>query len=491
MKTPILTGVALVIMIVVFVCGLCGCAPKKDDGSIPLTTKSKKAKQYYLQGIELADKLQAQDALGYFEKAVAEDPDFALAWLNLAFAQPTFKDFYEKTAKALALVDKVSEGEALMIKAADAASKGQIEEETALYQQLAAKYPSDKRAHSLLANVLMGQQQYLEAIDEYRKALEIDSTFSPSYNQMGYCHRFLGQYNEAEKSFKKYIELIPNDPNPYDSYAELLMKMGRYEESIPQYEKALSLNPNFVSSYIGIATDLNYLNRFKEARSKLQELFDKARHSGEKRSALFSMAISFVLEGNYDAAVAKIRNMLVLSEENADPTAVSLDLNTLGGILLEQGKIDEAAEAFQKSLETYEATNMDEALKVDTRREHLFNMARVASAKGDNAAAQALCDSLQLQIEPLKQPLKMYQVHELGGLVALGAKDYPKAVEELSRANQENPYILYKLALAYQGLGDKENTRNYCAKVFNFNALNSLNYAFVKAKAQQMMGTLA
>lgn len=489
MRTKLLPRVALATFIGLFIIALSGCAPK-DDGSIPVTTKSKKAEEFYQKGLELTEKLQGADAKEFFEKAVAEDPNFALAWLNLALVQPTYAAYYETAAKASALISQVSEGEALMIKAADAAAAGKINEMLSLYQQLAEKYPKDKRAHNLLGNTYFSQQQYGQAVEEYKKALAIDSTFSQPYNQLGYCYRFQGQYVEAEEAFKKYTNLIPNDPNPYDSQAELQMKMGKYEESIQQYEKALSLNPNFVASYIGIASNLNYLGRFTDARAKLQELLDRARNTGEKRSALYAMAVSLAHEGNYAAALEKIERMKALAEEAGDTTSISIDLNTMGIILLEKGQADSASVRFAQSLAIYEVSSLDEALKADARNGNLFNLARVASAKGEIEKAQALSDSFRVKVEPLDQQFKNFQAHELKGLIALGAKDYAKATEELLRANQQNPYILYSLALAYQGLGDKETAGSFCAKLFNFNALNNLNYAFVKTKAQQLLASL-
>ncbi|MGD9141649.1 MAG: tetratricopeptide repeat protein, partial [bacterium] len=206
---------------------------------MPITTSSDTALEYYLEGRELAEKLRGQESIEFFDKAIAEDPDFAMAYLNLALVSPTTKGFFENFDRARALADEVSEGERLNILGIEAGINAFIMQQRDLYTQLVEAYPRDERAHGLLGNHYFTQQEFEAAIGEYALATEINPGFSPVYNQLGYAHRFLQNYDEAEKAFMKYVELIPDDPNPYDSYAELLMKMGKFDESIEQYRKAL------------------------------------------------------------------------------------------------------------------------------------------------------------------------------------------------------------------------------------------------------------
>ena len=62
-------------------------------------------------GRDLSEKLQAQESIEHFKKAVTLDPEFASAELALANSAPTAKDFFEHLNKAVALADKTSEGE--------------------------------------------------------------------------------------------------------------------------------------------------------------------------------------------------------------------------------------------------------------------------------------------------------------------------------------------------------------------------------------------
>ena len=240
-KSHILCAI-LVVAVGVFLVMVSGCA-KPDSGKVPITTKSKEARALYLQGRDLAESLQGQESRSFFQQAVEKDPDFAMAHMQLAFVQPSAKEFFTSLDRAVALVDKVSDGERMWIQGVDAGVNGFAMKQREYYQRMVDAYPNDERAYNLLGNNYFGQQEYTAAIEQYNKAVEIAPEFSQPYNQLGYSYRFLGNYEEAETAFQKYIELIPNDPNPYDSYAELLMKMGRYDESIASYKEALTQNP--------------------------------------------------------------------------------------------------------------------------------------------------------------------------------------------------------------------------------------------------------
>jgi tetratricopeptide (TPR) repeat protein len=243
-----------------------------DGGKIPITTKSEDARKEFLQGRDLAEKLQAQDSLQHFDKAIALDPEFAAAELARANASPTAKDFFEHQKKALLLADKVSEPEKLLITANEAGANGDVTRQKEYLDKLVAACPNDERAHFALGGYYFGQQDYASAIEQYKKATELSPNYSPAYNILGYALRQQDNFNEAEQAFKKYIELIPNDPNPYDSYAELLLKMGKFDDSIAQYRKALSIDPHFVPSHFGISADLMYMGKASDAEAELNKM---------------------------------------------------------------------------------------------------------------------------------------------------------------------------------------------------------------------------
>jgi hypothetical protein len=47
------------------------------------------------------------------------------------------------------------------------------------------------------------------------------------------------------------------------------------------------------------------------------------------------------------------------------------------------------------------------------------------------------------------------------------------------------------LALAYEGKGDAKKAKELCQKAARFNALNNLNYAFMRKNAEQKLVALS
>lgn len=489
MKKRYLRSFVLVLVVNALMLLLTGYATS-EEGKIPITTTSEEAREYYFQGRDLYEKLRAQESIQFFEKAIAEDSNFAMGYLFSSFVQPSTKGFFENFNKARALADKVTEGERLWILGVEAAVNGFAMKQREYYQKLVAAYPKDERAHNLLANVYFGQQEYELAIEEYTKATHIAPDFSQPYNQMGYAHRFLENYTEAEKAFKKYIELIPDDPNPYDSYAELLMKMGKYDVSIEYYQKALAVNPNFVASHIGIATNLNFKGNHQDARKQLQKLYDMARNDGERRAAHFATAISYVDQGEMDKALTELKKQYTLAEDINDASAMAGDLGLMGDILREMGRLDEALAKYSQAVKVIEGSNLSEGVKDNTRRGYLFNAGRIAVKKNDFADAKAKAAEYSKQVQAISNPFQIRLSHELAGMIALDKEDFEKALEELQQANQQNPYNLYRMALAYKGKGEKDKAREFCVRAAKFNALNSLNYAFMRKRAKQMVDSM-
>ncbi len=460
-------------------------------GKIPITTSSEEALQLFLRGRDLQERLQVQESLAPLQKAVEKDPNFALAYLFLSFAQPTNKEFFEYLDKAVALVDKASEGEKLWILGQEAGVNGQPMKQREYFQKLAQAYPADERAHNLLGIHYFGQQEWEMALPECKKATEINPDFSTPYNQLGYAYRFLEEYENAEKAFKRYIELIPNDPNPYDSYAELLMKMGRFDESIASYKKALEQNPNFVASYIGIATDLDLKGEHEKARGELQKLYIIARTDAESRAALFAMAVSYVDEGKMEDALRKAQEQYDIAAKTNDAASMAGDLVTAGNILLEMGNADSALAKFEKALETIETSNLSAEIKENSKRQFIFNSAQAALKKRDIKNAKAQMEEFQIAAKAAEAPLQIKLAHQLAGMIALEEKHFDTAIAELQQASFDfNPYNYYRLALAYQGKGDMAKAKQYCTKAAKFNGLDGFTYAFVRAKANEMLKTL-
>ena len=469
------------LLLSIFILLIASCS-NQEKGKIPITTKSKQALAYYLQGRELSENLRGQDAVRFFQQAIALDSNFALAYLGLAMVQPSTREFLEVFNTAKTYTDLISVGERLMIYGIDADASGLQMQQCKMYRDLVDIYPSDERAHYLLGNHFFGNQEYPAAIKAYHKAIVINSNFAPSYNQLGYAHRSLGEYGQAKTAFRKYLQLIPNDPNPLDSYAELLLKIGKFETSLEQYYQALELDPHFVPSHIGIATNLNLLGRHEEAREQLLVLYENARNSREMRAAHFATAVSYVDEGRFVDALSELDKQYDLAKKINDVIGMVGDLVAMGNVLLEMEATAEATEKFQQAKDITETSDLAENVKNNNRRFYPYFAGLIAVANHDFKTAREYADQFIEKIILVENPREQRLSHELSGIIALAEGDFDSAISELNLADQQNPYNLYRLALAYIGKGETDKYDKYLKMALDYNAVNSLNFAFIRYK---------
>jgi len=451
---------------------------------IPITTSSDAARAEYLEGRNLVDNLQITNSIAHFQKAVELDAGFAMAELSLANSSPTGTGFFEHLNKAVALADKASNGERLLILAAQAGANGNVKGVKEYLDQLVAAYPDDERAHFALGGWYFGQNQFAEAIEQYKKATELNPSYASAFNLLGYAYRQNVNYPEAEKAFQRYVDLIPKDPNPYDSYAELLLKMGRFDDAIAQYRKALEIDPNFLNAHQGIAMALLYQGKPDQALAELSNIQKKARTDGERRTGLFAANIVHIDSGKLQKALDDAQAQYDLGKKTNDVGAMAFDKGLRGTILLEMGKPDPAKKEYEEGNALVQASSLSQDIKNNSALVLHYNLARVAAAKGDFAAAKQEADAFRQGAAASKNPNQVKNAHELDGLIALAEKNWDTAIAELAQANPQNPQDFYRICVAYQGKGDAAKSAEYCRKAADFNSLPNQNYAWVRVKAK-------
>lgn len=92
-----------------------------------------------------------------------------------------------------------------------------------------------------------------EAIDCYRKCVEIDSTHAAAYINLGTLYYNRHDYVLAERYYRKAVEVDSRYALAYFDLGNVLDETGRLPDAIRAYESAITLAPTYADAHYNLA----------------------------------------------------------------------------------------------------------------------------------------------------------------------------------------------------------------------------------------------
>ena len=245
-------AVAVVAVLFLLVAG--GLAALYLTSRREVTTSSAEAYRAYQEGLENFRRYYFKEAQVGYARALALDPNFAMAMLRLA-GLSSHDQAVSLVERASRLRGRLSERERMFVDMAYAEIQRKPEERNKIARAIFEKYPDDVDAAMVLSGIEMSQGHAERALEIYSGLLAINPNNAGVYNQIGYYYALRGDYDKAMESLKTYQFMAPDQANPYDSLGEVQAYSGRYDEAIANLNKALSLKPDFFDSlaHLGVA----------------------------------------------------------------------------------------------------------------------------------------------------------------------------------------------------------------------------------------------
>jgi eukaryotic-like serine/threonine-protein kinase len=156
-------------------------------------------------------------AVSWLQRAIANDPNFALAYGGLfaAYGDLGESNLAQENAKrAYELRGEISERERLGIKAIYYwGVTGDLEKARDAYELLLRTYPRDSGAHFNLGNVYQGLGQLEEGLAQARESLRLEPNSGLDYSYLIYSLTILNRFQEAgeieTEALAKFPDLYP------------------------------------------------------------------------------------------------------------------------------------------------------------------------------------------------------------------------------------------------------------------------------------------
>jgi tetratricopeptide (TPR) repeat protein len=411
--------------------------------AVPVASHSPQALADYATGVAALGRGDALAAVPALEKAVAADPRYTAAWVQLARARQTLGRDTAAREAARHAVETLGADEsraAYEARAVEARLLGRPDRAQDLLAKLLARYPDDVEARIELAEAfgeqgsldraiasleaavhraphhprawyLLGKYSILagnprRAVDEHLvRALVVQNELGSEQgradvlNAFGVAYRDLGEITRAAESYEQAAAIRKRigDERGYATtlrnLANLHILRSEFKAAESQLSEALALLEK-LGDAPGIADLDNDFGVLAEQRGDFAEALERYRQALRIRRDLgndLALAQSFTnvgfacyLLGRYDDALVYWRQALDLAEKSGDPNGAVLAAQNLGQLELARGDWDAAVKSFLTTLTKSRELGMKEATAVS-----LGNLGRLAQYQGRPAAALA------------------------------------------------------------------------------------------------------
>jgi len=219
------------------------------------------------------------------EKAVAADPDSALAHAGLAEAQ--WYTYFQTREKPW--LDRAIESA----------------------RQAGLRHPDLAPVHRITGWLKYNTGRYEQAESELKRAVEVDPANDTGHRRLARLLEYNNQIDEALAEFKRAVELDPLNYANHQDLGSLLFRRGKFSGALPHFLKAVELGPRESGTHYALAFDYRNLGRFGEAEKELR----LSTSLKETAPAIHMLGEVLMFQGHDRDAIPYFRRALELSPD--------------------------------------------------------------------------------------------------------------------------------------------------------------------------------
>jgi tetratricopeptide (TPR) repeat protein len=131
----------------------------------------------------------------------------------------------------------------------------------------------DGQAAERRAAAHVARGRYWEAVEEYRRALEIQPRDAALHNKLGICYQQLGIPAVAEREYRQALELNPSYAEVWNNIGTLEQQRSHLKEAARAYRKAIRLKRELATPWKNLGNVYLALERPDDAFEAYQEAF--------------------------------------------------------------------------------------------------------------------------------------------------------------------------------------------------------------------------
>jgi serine/threonine protein kinase/tetratricopeptide (TPR) repeat protein len=396
-----------------------------------------------------------------YQRAIEIDPNFAMAYARLGTVYNNLGQTelsQQNRQKAFALRDRASEREKLYIMSHYYADSGQIDKGITAYELYRQTYPRDATAYNNLAVIYNQLGQFDNALDNAKRALEIDPDMLNAYGQVAWAYAGLNRVEEARATLNTGIQRKGNTASYHNLLASLDWAEGKDADMEKELQSAATTPDgamNVLGFRAGLAATRGQMRQAREFSRQTEEASDRLHLQG-RADVESGLAGSEGLVGNRAAAISGSDEALRLSRT----LSVMGNVATTFAVLGQDQKANALADEIQRG-----HPNDTMAVNVTVpliRAIAALRPANPAKTKTDPAKAIDFLNTAALYGRANTGVLYARGIaYEQAGRYAEAQQDFQKVLDLKSRSGPDLIFVVTQLELGrlFQKQGDTPKAR--------------------------------
>jgi serine/threonine protein kinase/predicted Zn-dependent protease len=464
-----------------------------DEEVGKITTSSPEAYRYYSEGRKYHITGENRKSIELMERAIAIDPEFAMAYRSMAMSYNNLFLFSERTKyiqKALELANRLTERERYNIEGGVySGSEMTYDKAIEAYNKLLKLYPEDTIANGNLALIYYGLEEWDKAIERYEVNRKAKDKFMYTYTQLADAFGAKGMYGKAKEILEASINNISDHFAIHQQFAYSYIEQGEFDLALTAVEKAFYLNPTHYENFMIKGCIYLYRGDFIKAEEEYRELFGLG-ESVAQVVGLRELTQLYGLQGKFEKAKSQRKLAIELAKKVGQHIWESVwHLDAARGYLI-SGNYEEALKECDEAWESAIEANF-----IAGQRRALYIKGLVFLEMDSMKEAQKIANDLKVMIEKgmYKKTIRLH--HHLMGMIELQRGNYIKAIENLKKAISLLSYgpltkradFIDSLALAYIKSGNLDKAREEYEKITALTT-GRFFYGDIYAKSFYMLG---
>jgi tetratricopeptide (TPR) repeat protein len=145
-------------------------------------------------------------------------------------------------------------------------------DDVTLWEDMVEKSPRKERGQYNLGNAYFDLGRTDEAINEYRKAINLNHNYPRAHNNLALAYAEEGQFDKAIQEYKIALKLRPDFATAHNNLGTAYLKQKRLNEAIEEYLLAIGLKPNYANAHYNLGIAYTIKGSKEEARGEFEEV---------------------------------------------------------------------------------------------------------------------------------------------------------------------------------------------------------------------------